>query len=492
MTQNSRTSPLVLLAVLAVLAGALATGWMVLKEARTQRTAHGALLAQKMNTTRTDFRLLLRPFDRNLQTLAAWHAEGLIDAADEAAFRRLVQPLVDPTDQVAAVYVVPDTGSAILLNRAADGWRMAAADSLQGAPWLAHAVTGASNWSNYVPLPGDGREGLIATRRSGDLIFGVALLEETLDRFATSTALTENALLIRRYDDGSVAWLNTREGNRLEMATAADLLTSPVPEYAIIGAALREWGARGQAYESSLEFRHEGTHWWCVFYPAQAGTDPGELGLIVPDDDLARRLDASRNRVTILMAVVMVLALVTMAGLSATWRGRWQKARRRAVRVPTDEAALRALVAGGESDTVEFKSTMRWNLHADKAGKEIELAWLKSVVAYLNTDGGFILLGVADDGAVLGLGSDQFRNEDKLLLHFENLVQKHVGLEHAGRIKGELRDLDGKRVFLVACAPSDEPAFLRHDDKEDFYVRVGPSSRRLPTSRVLDWIRERA
>ena len=87
MTQNSRTSPLVLLAVLAVLAGALATGWMVLKEARTQRTAHGALLAQKMNTTRTDFRLLLRPFDSNLQTLAAWHTEGLIDAADEPTYK---------------------------------------------------------------------------------------------------------------------------------------------------------------------------------------------------------------------------------------------------------------------------------------------------------------------------------------------------------------------------------------------------------------------
>ncbi len=491
MTANTRTTPLVLLAVLAVLAGAVATGWMVLKEARTQRITHGVLLAQKMNATRTGFRLLLRPFDRNLQTLAAWHEAGLIDPSDHAAFQRLVQPLVAPTDQVIAVYVVPDDGPAILLNRTQSDWRLTTSDTLQAAPWLARAIEGKPDWSDdYVPLPGDGREGLIATRRSGDIIFGVALLEETLDRFATSTSLTENALLIRRFDDGTVAWLNTREGNRLSIATAADLLTSPVPEYAIIGAALREWGAKDQAYDISLEFRHEGTHWWCVFYAAEEGTDPGELGLIVPDDDLARRLDASRNRVTILMSAVMVLALLTMAWLSATWRGRWQKARRRSVQVPTDETGLRALIDTGEGDQLEFKSTMRYNLKAEKPGKEIEIAWLKSVVGYLNTAGGIILLGVNDDGEILGLEIDGFRNDDKLQLHFDNLIKQHVGLEFAGLIRGELRPCGDKQVFLIACGRSDEPVFLKNGDNEDFYIRMGPSTRKLPPSRITDWTRE--
>ena len=491
MTQPSRTPPLVLLAVLTVLAGALATGWMVLKEARSQRTAHGALLAQKMNATRNGFRLLLRPFDRNLTTLASWHAEGLLDPADPAGFQRLVQPLVAPTDQVVAVYVVPDQGSALLLNRTDDGWQLTTSDVLAAAPWLANTNDTGATWSDYGALPGDHREGLVATRRSGDVVFGVALLEATLDAFATTTSLTENALLVRRFDDGTVAWLNTQAGNRLAVATADELLTSPVPAYAIIGAALREWGARGRPYDASLEFRHEGVHWWCVFYPSVEGTDPGELGLIVPDDDLARRLDASRNRVTILMSAVMVMALLTMAGLAWTWRARWQRVRRRSVRVPVDEAGLRALIDRGEGDQLEFKSTMRFNLHAKKPGKEIELAWLKSVVGYLNTDGGIILLGVADNGEVLGLETDGFRNDDKLQLHFDNLIKQHVGLEFAGLIRGDLRAVDGRQVFLVACGQSEEPAFLRDGESEDFYIRMGPSTRKLPASRIVDWNRER-
>ena len=34
------------------------------------------------------------------------------------------------------------------------------------------------------------------------------------------------------------------------------------------------------------------------------------------------------------------------------------------------------------------------NLHTKKPGKEIEIAWLKGVTAFLNTDGGTLLIGM--------------------------------------------------------------------------------------------------
>ena len=49
------------------------------------------------------------------------------------------------------------------------------------------------------------------------------------------------------------------------------------------------------------------------------------------------------------------------------------------------------LIRQGENDRVEFKSTMRWNLKTDKADKAVEKAWLKTIVAFLNTDGGNLL-----------------------------------------------------------------------------------------------------
>jgi hypothetical protein len=92
-----------------------------------------------------------------------------------------------------------------------------------------------------------------------------------------------------------------------------------------------------------------------------------------------------------------------------------------------EERDLAALICQGEGDKLEFKSTVRHNLHTGKMGKEIELAWLKSVVGFCNADGGIILIGVNDEGKATGLGPDRFPNDDKALLHVQNLIKQHVG-----------------------------------------------------------------
>ena len=92
-------------------------------------------------------------------------------------------------------------------------------------------------------------------------------------------------------------------------------------------------------------------------------------------------------------------------------------------------AQIKSLINKGESDRVEFKSTLRWNLKKERSEKGIEKAWLKSLVAFLNTDGGVLLVGVGDDGDILGTAADQFDNDDKYLLHVNNCIQQHIGLE---------------------------------------------------------------
>lgn len=151
----------------------------------------------------------------------------------------------------------------------------------------------------------------------------------------------------------------------------------------------------------------------------------------------------------------------------------------------TDEEELIAL---GESEKLEFKSTLRWNLMANKADKAIENSALKTVVAFLNTEGGILLIGVKDDGSVIGIESDQFPNEDKFLLHFANLINERIGKQHLGHIQSGLREVAGKKVFRVDCKPSPDPVFLKNNG-EEFYVRNGPSSTHLSTSEVLEYSR---
>jgi hypothetical protein len=72
------------------------------------------------------------------------------------------------------------------------------------------------------------------------------------------------------------------------------------------------------------------------------------------------------------------------------------------------------LIKRGESKTLEFKSTLRWSLKENrKDDKGVTHAVLKTVAAFLNTEGGDLLIGVADDGSVVGIEHDQLDNDDK-------------------------------------------------------------------------------
>jgi len=152
----------------------------------------------------------------------------------------------------------------------------------------------------------------------------------------------------------------------------------------------------------------------------------------------------------------------------------------------TDEEKL---IRAGENEKVEFKSTLRWNLIADKADKAIENSALKTIVAFLNTEGGTLLVGVKDDGTILGIEKDQFLNEDKYLLHFASLINDRIGKHYIEHIEWGLREVQGKKVLRVNCKPSSSPAFLKNNG-EEFFVRNGPSSVQLSTSEVLEYSRK--
>ncbi len=81
---------------------------------------------------------------------------------------------------------------------------------------------------------------------------------------------------------------------------------------------------------------------------------------------------------------------------------------------------LADLLAVGESQTVEFKSTARWNIYAGRADKKMEHVITKTVCGFLNAEGGTLLIGVGDDGAVVGLADDM-----KTLGPKGNLVLRH-------------------------------------------------------------------
>jgi len=143
----------------------------------------------------------------------------------------------------------------------------------------------------------------------------------------------------------------------------------------------------------------------------------------------------------------------------------------------------------GENDSIEFKSTLRWDIRAGKTNQAVERASLKTISAFLNSNGGTLLIGVRDDGSVEGIESDKFVNEDKFLLHLWTLIRTCLGREVSLYIRTHLEKIDEKTVCVVQCHRSSRPVFLRQPGfNEEFYIRVGPSSNAMDISEALKYI----
>jgi hypothetical protein len=148
-------------------------------------------------------------------------------------------------------------------------------------------------------------------------------------------------------------------------------------------------------------------------------------------------------------------------------------------------------ISRGEGMQVEFKSTLRVNLHTKQNDAKIEHAALKTLAAFLNSKGGTLFIGVNDDGEVIGLENDNFPNEDKMALHLDNLIKAQLGNAVFACIKITFGDVAGKRLLAIECAESSKPVFLKSGLSEEFFIRAGASSPALPASHMHDYIQQR-
>lgn len=151
---------------------------------------------------------------------------------------------------------------------------------------------------------------------------------------------------------------------------------------------------------------------------------------------------------------------------------------------------LRLLIDNGENEKLEFKSTMRLNLQSNKKDARMGYAILKTLSAFLNTDGGTLLVGVDDSGKILGTALENFPNDDKYLLYFSQLVQNNIGLEVSQFIHYQLVEIEARKILKVDCEPALKPVFLKIDSVENFYIRSGPASKKLPVSAAVSYINE--
>lgn len=153
------------------------------------------------------------------------------------------------------------------------------------------------------------------------------------------------------------------------------------------------------------------------------------------------------------------------------------------------------LIAQGENKHVEFKSSFRHDV--DGRGipeKVLQKEVTKSLAAFLNTDGGTLLIGVTDDGSILGISEDMKKmgkGWDGFQLTFTSVVNSMLGADIAPLIDLTQVQKDGKSIAVVHCEPAHRAIYLQEDGKYQLYVRSGSSSQALPLPDAMQYAKAR-
>jgi type I restriction-modification system DNA methylase subunit len=156
---------------------------------------------------------------------------------------------------------------------------------------------------------------------------------------------------------------------------------------------------------------------------------------------------------------------------------------------------IRKLIAQGESATLELKSSARWDMKEKRRNKEMEKVIVKTVVGFLNTDGGTLLIGVADDGTVLGLDHDyqtlgERKNRDGYEQALTQLLFDAYGYDKSPYIRISFHETEGKDVCRITVKPSPAPIWVNIDGTERLYIRTNNSSRALSAREAVEYVRE--
>jgi ATP-dependent Lon protease len=158
--------------------------------------------------------------------------------------------------------------------------------------------------------------------------------------------------------------------------------------------------------------------------------------------------------------------------------------------------SVKELLAQGESSTVEFKSTARWNLHKKGKDEAIEREIVKAVSGFMNAHGGTLLIGVNDSHQAVGLENDykitgvkQGRDpRDSFENWLTSLLDTTIGRPTLANVSVTFEQVDGHDVCRVEVRPSRKPVYARGKQTKDFYVRLNNGTRSLDIEDALEYI----
>ncbi len=162
---------------------------------------------------------------------------------------------------------------------------------------------------------------------------------------------------------------------------------------------------------------------------------------------------------------------------------RWSPFRRQqdnvSISPPEMRTQIQELIAQGEGLTIEFKQEI----------PQQNDQMLKTVAAFANGIGGVILLGVANNGDIVGvkITRDISQEKDRIINMIRNVVYPDppVRIEHCDMDNTDGR---GRQVIAIFVDQGMSPLYGLHHDKPEVYVRRQATTFRARTEEIVAFV----
>jgi hypothetical protein len=154
---------------------------------------------------------------------------------------------------------------------------------------------------------------------------------------------------------------------------------------------------------------------------------------------------------------------------------------------------LPSIIRQGEGPHLEFKSSLRWDMVESRTNRSLEGVILKTLAGFLNSHiGGTLLIGVADNGEIIGLEKDYATlkkpNQDGFEQALMTAISANIGADLCQFVHILFHVIDDKEVCRLIVSPATRPVFLEQNNTPKFFVRTGGATRDLNIQEALDYV----
>ena len=156
------------------------------------------------------------------------------------------------------------------------------------------------------------------------------------------------------------------------------------------------------------------------------------------------------------------------------------------------------IIKCGESNTCEFKETMRVCLKQKAPPEAIELGVLKTIAAFSNSNGGDLFIGVNDSEEIVGLEKDYLsfkpidQNKDGFQKHLDNIISKTFTNSIFSSLLITIETINNLDFCRVNVKKARNTIFAKINKEEKFYIRRSGSTVELSKSEMIKYLKNRS